>query len=188
MESESVDEEKLKTLAQLKSFLANKISELEGEIRTLRLISGFFDEQLAAKSFRTVAPAPSAKVSPQVGPQPETGMLRSIRSKTGRLLATAQVSPVELRVSVNPELQVSQESRPFSSFLVGKILQAMASRDVEMIQTGELQPGTELTYEIMRDGDFVKEILVRNYKNDTRLREIINAVRWTLDTVMSSTQ
>lgn len=183
MSSEPVDQEKLKTLAQLKSFLANKIAELESEIRTMRMISGFLDEQLAEKSFRTATPAPSKVVSTQVSPQPETGLIRSIRGKTGRLLATAQVSPVEIRVAVNPELQVSQDSRPFSSFLVGKILQAMANRDVEMVQAGELQQGTELTYEVVSEGDLVKEILVRNYKNDTRLREIINAVRWTLDTV-----
>jgi hypothetical protein len=38
---------------------------------------------------------------------------------------------------------------------------------------------------VIYEGDRVKEIEVRNYRDESRLREIINAVRWTLETALA---
>jgi hypothetical protein len=38
-------------------------------------------------------------------------------------------------------------------------------------------------YEIVYDGDRVSEILVKNYRDEARLKDLINSVRWTLETV-----
>jgi hypothetical protein len=37
----------------------------------------------------------------------------------------------------------------------------------------------------MYDGERVKAIIVRNYREEGRLRELISSVRWTLETVSS---
>lgn len=39
-------------------------------------------------------------------------------------------------------------------------------------------------YEVKLDGDNVVGIVIRNYRSDERLREIIRATRWTLERVL----
>jgi len=67
-------------------------------------------------------------------------------------------------------------------------LEAMNKSDLERVDRGLIPPGHELTYEIIYDGERVKEIIVRNFREEYRLREIINAVRWTLETVAASSR
>jgi len=81
---------------------------------------------------------------------------------------------------------LTRDMRPFSSFLIRKVLDAMSKADRERVERGLLPPGQELSYDIIVDGDLVKEIVVRNFRAEYRLREIVNAVRWTLETAASA--
>ena len=56
--------------------------------------------------------------------------------------------------------------------------------DLERVEKGRLAPGQELTYNIVQDGERVKEIVIRNFREEYRLREIVNAIRWTLETIV----
>jgi len=66
-----------------------------------------------------------------------------------------------------------------------KVLDSMSKADRERVDKGLIPPGHELDYDIIYEGDRVKEIVVRNFREEYRLREIVNAVRWTLETVAS---
>jgi len=43
-----------------------------------------------------------------------------------------------------------------------------------------------LGFEVKRDGDKVQEVEVRNYRTEGRLREILNATRWALETILAA--
>jgi len=38
-----------------------------------------------------------------------------------------------------------------------------------------------LEYEVVREGDVIREIVIRNYGSQRRMREIMNATRWALE-------
>lgn len=176
----SEDEEKLKKLAMVKSYLERRINELSDEIESLRLLVSMVDEQLAAKSFKTIE-----TIKKEEKPK-ELGAVRNLRGKSGNLLGMLTVTPDEIRLTVNPELHITSDMKPFSSFLIRKVLDAMVKVDKENVDAGKLEPGRELNYNIVYEGDEVREIIVKNYRDETRLREVISSIRWALDTISSS--
>lgn len=179
----NTDEEKVKALAEIKEYLERRVSELTREIETLRKLIQFVDEELAARSFKKpkIVEKPPPRVEPGVG-----GRIRVLKSRSGENLATVTVTSNEIRFIINPNITVTSDMRPFSSFLIRKVLDAMSRADAERVEKGTLPPGHELSYEVILDGDRVKEIIVRNFREEHRLREIINAVRWTLETISSA--
>ncbi len=177
------DDEKVKTLAEIKEYLERRVSELTKEIETLQKLIQFVDEELAVRSFKRpkIAEKPLPRAEPSVG-----GRVRVLKSREGESLATVTVTSNEIRFIINPNITVTSDMRPFSSFLIRKVLDAMSRADAERVEKGTLSPGHELSYEVILDGDRVKEIVVRNFREEHRLREIINAVRWTLETISSA--
>ena len=176
------ESEEVKELARLKDYLERRLSELRNEVSLLEKLVELVDEELAKKSFKKAAVVREKPVSKP----PETGRFRVLRSRSGEILARVAVGRDELRFIVNPEIGLKRDMRPFSSFLVRKVLDAMSKADKERVDRGLLPPGHELSYNIVLDGDLVKEIIVRNFREEYRLREIVNAVRWTLETAASS--
>lgn len=183
--------EKAKALAAIKEYIEQRLEELRSEIAILERLKAFVDEELAGLSFRRAAEARSparlgvekaegVRAPPE---QPPPGRVRVLRSKTGELLAKVVISGNEIRFIVDPRVNLPREARPFQSFLLRKVLEAMSRTDKERVEKGLIPPGHELEYEIVYEGDRVREIIVRNFREEYRLREIVNAVRWTLETV-----
>lgn len=190
--SEDSGEERLKKLAMVKSYLERRIEELSSEVEAIRFLVSIVDEQLAARSFRTAeavrreeAQKAVEAVKKEERPR-ELGAVRNLRGKSGNLLGMLTVTPDEIRVTINPELHITSDMRPFSSFLIKKVLDAMVKVDKESVEAGRLEPGKELSYDITYEGEEVREIIVRNYRDDVRLREVVNSIRWALDTISSS--
>ncbi len=188
----SEDEERLKKLAMVKSYIERRIEELSNEIESLKFLVSIVDEQLAVKSFKTVEalkkeekPKAIEVVKKEEKPK-ELGTVRNLRGKSGNLLGMLTVTPDEIRLTVNPELHITSDMKPFSSFLIRKVLDAMVKVDKENVDAGKLEPGRELNYDIIYEGGGVREIIVRNYRDETRLREVISSIRWALDTISSS--
>ncbi len=191
------EKEQVKNLAKIKEYLEQKINELEKELGLLREVVELVDRELVEKSFKKpTIPLESKEVikeslreipaKPEVSITPETeeGRVKILKSKTGENLATVYISPNELRFIINPGINVSLDMKPFSSFLVKKVLEAMAKMDLERIEKGRLPPGQELSYNIIQEGERVKEIVIKNFREEYRLREIVNAIRWTLETII----
>ena len=183
------ESEKLKALASIKEYIERRIEELREELSMLEKLRSFVDEELASISFKKAAevkpaPPPAERAERPEAP-PAAGRVRVLRSKTGEVLAKVMISPNELRFMIEPRVNLSRDARPFQSFLLKKVLEAMSRSDKERVEKGLIPPGHELEYEIIYEGDRVREIVVRNFREEYRLREIVNAVRWTLETVAS---
>jgi hypothetical protein len=56
----------------------------------------------------------------------------------------------------------------------------MQEKDSELTKNGQLAPEQMFSYEILRDGDNIKEIFVRNLDAE-RLKELKSSIRWTLE-------
>lgn len=180
----SEEGERAQELAELKAWLERRISELQSELERLRAMVRFVDEALARTSFKR-ADTLMAKKAPEQRPEPEAEerpTLRTVRSRSGKTLATVTYTANEARFVLSPDVQLMRDHRPFSSFLVRKVLDGFVAQDQEMVSKGYLDQDQAFSYEVTYEGDLVKEIEVRNYRNEARLREIISALRWTLET------
>lgn len=187
------EEQETKRLLQFKETMEQRMAELEAEAADLRAAMAAIDKMIVAEGFRTpaapkAAPQPKPRTeTPQPTPQAETlqpesfeeGM--SITSKDGTVLGRMNVEGKDLLFEPQPEYEFKTDIPPFQSFLVERVLANMSSTDRERAAAGEIDQSEILDYEVKEEDGVLKELHVRNYGGERRLREINSSLRWTFD-------
>ena len=183
------EEEKVKKIAELRGLLEKRIEGMETELEGLRVLLGFLDDLLVEKGFKRakiVKPVPTpAEAVPQ---PPAVKYERSIPIKTvtGDHLADLYIGEDSMRVVLAEDKSFDINTPPFTSFLVERVLAKMQEKDREAASTGEITPDKILSYNIVRDGDLIREIIIRNIRKE-RLRELKSTIRWTLEKMYEKT-
>jgi len=168
-------ENNTRRLAELKSYLERRVTEHEEEIRSLRSFLETVDSLLAEKSYRKVQlPTSMSQTSDSSLNPPQT-----IRTMSGVVLAEVIVEGHDIRIVPSQEIKFDANAPPLRSFLVGKVLEPLHTQDEEATRKQKLSPDQVLSYEIDKQGSFLKQIHVKNYGDERRLNELKNALRWT---------
>jgi hypothetical protein len=188
----SEDAEKIKRLVSFKKNLEEKVEALESELKELQTMLETVNSVLLEKGFRhaEMKKEPAAEILPQkeevraepsASPQfTEHESIVPLKTFNDELLATLYVSENSLRVVPAEDKSFSFSTPPFTQFLVEKVFLKMQERDNELIRTGQLVLDKTFCYDIIRDGDTIREITIRNFDAD-RLRELKSSIRWTLE-------
>ena len=173
---ESIDEEIIRNLMDLRSYLEKRIQELDEEIEKFKTLFKIIDEVIVTKSFKKAETIPVTL--------PETPKIIEeipLKTSVGMLLATMYVGNEDVRIVPAEGLIFTINTPPFQTFLTTRILEPMKLKDNEDSQKGIILPNQILTYETVTDGEVIKELIIRNYGTKKRLREIVSSVRWTFD-------
>ena len=196
-EEKETEGDKIKKIAELRVLLEKHVKEMETELDGLRVLLDFVNEALVEKGFKraeilkpTPAPTIEEEVLPptpsptrvEVTPPPvlEYEQAIPIKTATGELLANLYMGEDSMRVVFAEDKQFTVDVPPFMAFLVERVLAKMQEKDREAAGTGEIAPDKILSYSIVRDGDFLREITIRNVGGD-RARELKSTIRWTLE-------
>ena len=186
--------EKTKKIVTLKMKLEKRIEGLKSELEELQSMLDALNSILLEKGFKraeiakesTKAAPPSKKetlAEPEsLHPQPslEAESPVFLITATGEPLATLYVSEDSLRVLPAADKGFNVNMPPFMSFLVERVFMKMQERDNELARAGQLAPDQIFSYNIIREGDTIQEIIIRNVDPD-RLRELKSSIRWTLE-------
>ncbi len=180
---DAFDEDVVEKLMELRTYLENRLKEIEEESERLRVLAKLVEEVLVSRSFRvaeTLQPTPPSK---RETPSPAADLEESVPLTTanGVSLAAMVVAPSTVRIIPVEEVEFRLQTPPFQSFFVARILESMRAKDEDAARKGEVLPENALSYDIVTEGDVIKEVVVRNYGSETRLREIKSACRWTLE-------
>ncbi len=193
----STSDDQLKKAADVKLWIESKIAELQEEIVKLKDAQALVDSVLRASSFRPASeitsPLPAKPKEPVRSPQrpepvesggeiPEIRELR--RDKGGETIAIAQITRGRVLVEPVAEVALKPETPPFRSFLVGKILTGMESKDKELVSKGKLSKGSELRFSVNEKGGRLASISIENYRENERLTEILNTIGWTFSRML----
>jgi hypothetical protein len=191
----SQDTEKLKRLVGFKKKLEKKVEELESELKELQATLEMINSILLEKGFkRAEITRPPAEIKalpieegvaaehepPTIQSPTEIENVISLKAATGELLATLYVSEGSLRVVPAENKNFNVNTSPFTPFLVERVLAKMQEKDSELARTGQIAQDKIFSYTIVRDGDIIREITVKNAGED-RLRELKSSIRWTLE-------
>jgi hypothetical protein len=180
--------EKMRELAELKEDLERKISGTESELKKLRILLEFVNKTLLEKGFRragaTETGHPQTSALPPVADQ-EAAI--PLKAASGEILANLYVSQDSARVVVAEGESFSVKTPPFQQFLIERVLSKMQEKDREAVVRGELSQEDILSYDLIQDGDILREIEVRNLTSD-RLRELKSSVHWTLEKMCEKTK
>jgi len=167
----------VKKAAELKLWLEGRIAELQAEIDKLEETLGYVDTTLRASTFR-----PAIDMLEEAKEVPEIRELK--RDKGGQVIATAAITTDSLSVEPKEGVSLKAITPPFKSFLITKILQGMKTKDEELVAAGKLAKGLELRFDVEETNGFVSKLTVENYRDKTRLNEILSTVNWTFSRML----
>jgi hypothetical protein len=189
----SGDAEKIKRLVSFKKKLEEKVEGLDSELKELQTMLETVNSVLLEKGFKhpEIKKEPAEKIlrpeeevraepaaSTQAGAEYENAV--PLTTFNNELLATLYVSENLLRVVPAEDKSFNFSTPPFTQFLIEKVFLKMQEKDNELIRTEQLVPDKIFCYDVIRDGDVIREITVRNFDAD-RLRELKSSIRWTLE-------
>jgi len=189
----ATSDEQLKRAADLKLWMETRIAELEEEVERLKEAQAMVDAVLRASSFRpasevlparprTATAGADEKAATEAMQIPEMRELR--RDKGGETIAVAQITRAKVVIEPVAEVVLRSETPPFKSFLIGKILTGMKSKDDSLVASGKLEKGKELRFVVADRGGRITGLTVENYREGERLTEILNTVGWTFSRML----
>ena len=196
-EEKEAEGDKIKKMAELRVLLEKRVKEMQTELDGLRVLLDFVNEALVEKGFKraeilkpTPTPTTEGEMLPPAPPLTRVEVASPpvleyeqaipIKTATGELLANLYMGEDSMRVVFAEDKQFTVDVPPFMAFLVERVLAKMQEKDREAAGTGEIAPDKILSYSIVRDGDFLREITIRNVGAD-RARELKSTIRWTLE-------
>jgi hypothetical protein len=195
----SEDAERMKKIIAFKKKLETRIVEVDSELKELQATLETVDSILLEKGFRQVKiskePIGAESVAPKevetaeelepssFEPEVESENAVPLKTVTGELLANLYLTEDSLRVVPAEGRNFDVNTPPFTHFLVERVLAKMQERDSELVRGGQLAPEKIFCYNIVREGDLIREIVVKNADPD-RLRELRSSIRWTLEKML----
>jgi len=192
----SQDSERMKALVAFKKKLEKRIEELDSETKEIQATLDTVNSILLEKGFKRgdikeIPSAPRDAVPPKETPVVtlEKPALRSatepesvipLKTSDDEPLAIIYVDKHSLHVLPDESKNFSVNTPPFSNFLIERVLAKMQEKDNELVRMGQLTPEKMFAYNIVRESDLIREIVIRNV-DEERLRELKSSIRWTLE-------
>ena len=120
--------------------------------------------------------------APHEAPQgeSETASRQLRRSKDGMLIANAFVSQDKVVIVPASDVKLSQTTPPFQSFFVNRILGGFEAKDQELARSGTIPQSSVLKHEVSEVDGQIERITVENYRDRSRLNEILNTLTWAM--------
>lgn len=172
----ATSEADVKKAAETKLWLEGRIEQLQEELERLRETLGYVDASLRASTFK---PAIEMMVESR-----EAAEVRDLkRDKGGQVIGKASITPDAVEIEPTG-VALKSATPPFKSFLMGKILQGMRTKDEELVKSGKLPKGSELRFDVEESGGSIEKLVIENYRDKARLNEILSTVSWTFSRML----
>jgi hypothetical protein len=117
---------------------------------------------------------------PAVQHMPEPESVIPLKTMADEPLALIYFDKQAMHVLPDESKNFSVNTPPFSNFLVEKVFAKMQEKDNELVRMGQLATDKMFSYNIVREGDLIREIIIKNV-DDERLKELKSSIRWTFD-------
>jgi hypothetical protein len=210
------DAEKMKSLMAFKKRLEEQLEKLAAESKEIQAALDSVNGILLEKGFKrgdmkeavetpalpkleeVVLPKPEPQVptvTVQQAPQastptphvPERESVIPLRTMAEESLAIIYFDKQGMHVLPDESKNFSVNTPPFQNFLVEKVFAKMQEKDKELARTKQLPTERVFSYDILREGDLIREIIIRNV-DDERLKELKSSIRWTLEKMHEKTK
>jgi hypothetical protein len=198
----SQDAERMRRLIEFKEKLRTRIEELETELKDMQATFETVNSILLEKGFKradtigepsarqAVTPEKEAIIEPEesaLEPTASPENVMPLKTASGELLAILHLTENSLRALPATDKNFDINTPPFTQFLIERVLMKMQERDNELVRAGQLTPDSALSYNIVKEGDTIREICVRNIDQE-RSRDLKSSIRWTLEKMYEKTK
>ena len=187
-----MDSEKMKALVAFKQKLEKRLEELEVEKQETSATLETVNSILLEKGFKRAdikdvdqTSAISAEIEEKrdFAQTQDKETVIPLKTANDEPLAIMYVERDWLHILPDENKNFSVNTPPFNQFLVERIFFKMQEKDNELVRVGQLPPERVFTYNIVRQGDIIKEVVIRNV-DEERLRELKSSIRWTFEKML----
>ena len=181
-------EEQVRDIVALKESLMDQIDRHHESIEMLEKNIIVLDLFLKGSSF-TKASQLEIKENEVKIESIEKPVERSIpikRANDGKIIANAFVTPDQVSILLDNEIEISAEIPPFKSFFLDRIIGEMKKKHVVEVENGKIQKESVIDYVINKNGINIREIIIKNYRQKERVSELINTAGWSLTRMLEN--
>jgi hypothetical protein len=187
-------------MVALKQRLEKRLAKLDAEAKEVQATLDAVNAILLEKGFKrgsvkdaqTETPAPEGAEEPKTplavreskptgyqGGEPENVIpLKTLNDESLALIYIEKDNSIHVLPDESKHFSVN--TTPFSNFLVERVLAKMQDKDNELVRLNQLTADRMFSYNIVREGDLIREIVIRNV-DEERFKELKSSIRWTLD-------
>ncbi len=123
---------------------------------------------------------PTVVVQRGVPQQTEKETVIPLKTMTDEPLALLYFDKQIIHVLPDESKNFSVNTPPFTNFLVEKVFSKMQEKDAELVKTKQLTNDKMFTFNVVREGDLIREIVIKNV-DEERLKELKSSIRWTFE-------
>ena len=182
-----------------KKRLEEQLDRLTAEINEIQSTLDTVNQILLEKGFKrgdikeipaATAPVPKEVVLPKHEPEPpkptptqqhtEPESVIPLKTMADEPLAIMYFDKQSIHLLPDESKNFSVNTPPFGNFLVEKVFAKMQEKDKELVRLGQLATDKMFSFNIIREGDLIREIIIKNV-DDERLKELKSSVRWTFE-------
>ena len=180
----------IQVLLKIRTELNTEVDRLKDMIARLEDHIVSLDAQIARGSFVTAdAAIPNGSTPATPAPTVETGEPQTvpIMNKAGNL-ELGMVETIEQTMRIIPaEHAIYDITRgAFARFFLERILGKFQQEDRHRVENGEIEWEDAFDFEVKAEDNILDEMVIRNIGDDTRQKEIHNALRWALEKTYSA--
>lgn len=180
----------MKGIVTLKESLIKQVDKHHEAIEALEKNITILDLFLKESSFTKASQLTSIeKVEPQKIKESAKEAQNSIpitQGKDGKVIANAFVTPEQVSIVLDDNVEISADTPPFKSFFLDRIIGEMKKKDSADVENGKIQQESIIDYIINKNGSDIREIIIRNYRQKERVNELINTAGWSLSRMLEN--
>jgi hypothetical protein len=180
-------EEQIRDILELKEWISEEIEKHQKDIERLEKNLVILDSVIKQSSF--------SKASSFISKGEQKGTTLSDkttipikRSTDNKIIANAHVTPDEVVIIPSEGVTLDTETHPFKSFFLGRIIGGMENKDNLEVQNGKISENAVINCIINKDGNKIREILIKNYRERERVNEIINTASWSFSRMIENSE
>ena len=183
-------EEQVKDIVALKDSLIEQIDRHQESMEMLEKNVTVLDLFLKDSSF-TKASQLGTKVEEnqkdsEVIKKSEESSIPIKRGNDGKIIANAYITPEQVSIVLDNEIEINADTPPFKSFFIDRIIGEMKKKDSVAVENGKIQKESIIDYIINKNGSDIREIIIKNYRQKERVNELINTAGWSLTRMLEN--
>ena len=174
-------EEQIKDILDLKDQITTQIEQHKVEIenleKNLRVLNLIIKQSSFTKASSLGTTSKSTKSDYSIPIK---------KGHDGPIIANAYVTSEQVSIVLDESVGLNDETPPFKTFFLDRIIGGMKKKDSEEAQSGRLQKESIIDCIVNKNGSNIREIIIKNYRNQERVNEIINTATWSLSRMIEN--
>ena len=184
-------EDQIRDVVALKENIIEQIDKHQEAIRMLEKNLTILDLTLKESSFTKASQLEtSKKIEVQEKPteikKSNENSIPIKRGNDGKTIANAYVTPEQVSIILDEEIQINADTPPFKTFFLDRIIGEMIKKDSLEAENGKIQKESIIDYIVNKNGSDIREIIIKNYRQKERVNELINTAGWSLTRMLEN--